>query len=327
MTSTITLTQTEGNRPEQELLNKLPAQNVNSLWTAMHAMVTTKPSPKADVALWKYKELRPLLLEAGNAVSAEQAERRVLMLTNPALKPPFTTDTVYAGLQLINKGEIAPAHRHRSFALRFIIEGSRGFTAVEGNKIYMKEGDVILTPRWQWHDHGHEGDGPMIWLDGLDLPLYHCLPTHFAEPYSSKRYPSSPVQESALCFPWEEMKKDLDGSHDDWTMQTYHNAGEEYISATLGAHAERVKAGTHSPRRRDTCAYIYHVQSGAGKSVITKANGEAKTVEWEKSDTFVVPAWSIVAHIANDSSDAYLFVLSDRPLLESLQMYAKDKTL
>jgi gentisate 1,2-dioxygenase len=109
------------------------------------------------------------------------------------IEPPFTTDTIYAGLQLINQGETAPAHRHRAFALRFIIEGNRGFTAVEGQKIYMQEGDVILTPQWQWHDHGHEGNGPMIWLDGLDLPLYHHIPTHFAEPYKESRYPSEYV--------------------------------------------------------------------------------------------------------------------------------------
>ncbi|KAJ9602228.1 hypothetical protein H2200_013348 [Cladophialophora chaetospira] len=325
MSTTTSLTETKSKH--QQLLDKLPEHNVDSLWTSMHAMVTTKPSPKADVALWKYKELRPLLLEAGNAVSAEEAERRVLMLTNPALKPPFTTDTVYAGLQLINKGEIAPAHRHRSFALRFIIEGSRGFTAVEGEKIYMSEGDVILTPKWKWHDHGHEGDGPMIWLDGLDLPLYHCLPTHFAEPYSSNRYPRSPVKDSPLCFPWKDMKMSLDDTTEDWSMQTYHHADQEYVSGTLGAHAERVKAGIQSPPRRDTCAYIYHVQSGSGKSEITKANGEVKTVVWEKSDTFAVPAWSLIVHTADEISDAYFFVLSDRPLLENLQMYAKDQTL
>ena len=123
------------------------------------------------------------------------------------------------------------------------------------------------------------------------------------------------------------MKKRLDDSTGDWSMQTYHQSGEEYISATLGAHAERVKAGARSTSRRDTCAYIYHVQSGSGKSVVTKANGEVKTVTWEKNDTFAVPAWSLIDHSANDDSDAYFFVLSDRPLLESLQMYAKDQTL
>lgn len=210
---------------------------------------------------------------------------------------------------------------------------------------------MILTPKWQWHDHGHEGDGPMIWLDGLDLPLYHSLPTHFAEPYVSKRYPSryvpfpgavtlaldtlltccflsfSPVPSSPLCFPWADMKKRLDDNAGDWSMETYHSPDSKYISQTLGAHAERIKAGAQSQPRRDTCAYIYHVQSGSGKSEITKPNGETKTVEWEKSDTFAVPAWSRIVHFANQTSDAYLFVLSDRPLLDILQMYAMDQTV
>ena len=122
------------------------------------------------------------------------------------------------------------------------------------------------------------------------------------------------------------MKKRLDDTTSDWSMQTYHNPDQKYISGTLGAHAERVKAGTHSPPRRDTCAYIYHVQSGSGRSEITKSNGEMKTVEWEKSDTFAVPAWSRIVHFADGVSNVYFFVLSDRPLLDNLQMYAKDET-
>lgn len=80
---------------------------------------------------------------------------------------PCTTDTLYAGLQLINPGETAPAHRHRAFALRFIIEGNKGFTAVEGEKIYMNKGDVILTPPWTWHDHGHEGTKIFLILNNI----------------------------------------------------------------------------------------------------------------------------------------------------------------
>lgn len=143
-----------------EYLSKLPSKNVGPLWTVMGAMVPPRPAPQAKPALWKYKELHPLLLESGNVVDAYEAERRVLMLVNPAMRAPHTTDTIYAGLQLILPGEVAPAHRHVAFALRFIIEGEKGFTAVEGKKITMKRGDVILTPSWQWHDHGHEGEKP-----------------------------------------------------------------------------------------------------------------------------------------------------------------------
>ncbi|KAH8817399.1 RmlC-like cupin domain-containing protein [Xylogone sp. PMI_703] len=310
--------------PNEALLQKLPPYNVQPLWTAMKAMVTPTPSPKAEVALWKYRELRPLLIESGETVTSEQAERRVLMLINPALKAPFTTDTIYGGLQLINPGETAPAHRHRAFALRFIIEGSRGFTAVEGNKLYMQAGDVILTPQWQWHDHGHEGDGPMIWLDGLDLPLYHQLPTHFAEPYVEKRYPSKPVSKSPLIFPWDEMQARLDSKPGPWALEHYRDASGGYISGTLGAHAERVQAGQQSAPRKDTCSYIYHAHIGSGETEITLANGQTKTVRWEVNDTFAVPAWSRIVHKVDGQQDAYLFVLSDRPLLERLGMYFVD---
>ncbi|EXJ56369.1 gentisate 1,2-dioxygenase [Cladophialophora psammophila CBS 110553] len=320
-TSTATLDTTVLNAAET-LLQKLPEQHVQPLWTAMRAMVTPQPSRKAEVSVWRYNDLRPLLLEAGKVVTSEEAERRVLMLINPALRAPFTTDSIYAGLQLINQGETAPAHRHRAFALRFIIEGTRGFTAVEGEKVYMEAGDVILTPQWQWHDHGHEGTGPMIWLDGLDLPLYHQLPTHFAEPYEESRYPSKPAPNSALRFPWEEMKARLDADAAPWALQHYRNPSGHYISDTLGAHAEKVQAGQQSTPRRDTCSYIYHAHAGSGKTEITTATGAMKTVHWGPHDTFVVPAWSRVMHTADSEQDSYLFVLSDRPLLERLKMYS-----
>lgn len=148
-----------GSREEAKAayLEALPAKNLAPLWTVMGAMVPPRPAPRAAVAAWKYDEARPLLLRAGAVVDAREAERRVLMLVNPALRAPYTTDTLYAGLQLILPGETAPAHRHTAFALRFVVEGARGFTAVGGRKVFMSRGDVILTPSWDWHDHGHEG--------------------------------------------------------------------------------------------------------------------------------------------------------------------------
>lgn len=117
----------------------------------------------------------------------------VVYKTDISLEAPYTTDTIYGGLQLILPGEVAPAHRHIAFALRFIIEGEQGFTAVEGQKMIMERGDVILTPSWHWHDHGNEGQGPVVWLDGLDLPLFKYAPVNFAEMYNEKRYPSELV--------------------------------------------------------------------------------------------------------------------------------------
>jgi gentisate 1,2-dioxygenase len=132
------------------------------------------------------------------------------------------------------------------------------------------------------------------------------------------------VDSSPWLFPWTDTKEVLDRSTDDWSQYTYRDSSGSYISNTLGAIAERVKAGTSSLARRDTCSYIYHVQSGSGKTAITLADGTEKTVYWEKSDTFAVPAWSGVEHFADTGpKDSYLFALTDMPLLEELYMYIK----
>ena len=94
---------------------------------------------------------------------------------------------LYAGIQLILPGEVAPAHRHTQSALRFIIEGSGAYTAVNGEQAIMQPGDLILTPSWTWHDHGNETPQPMVWLDGLDIPLVRFLDAGFVEPANADR--------------------------------------------------------------------------------------------------------------------------------------------
>lgn len=139
--------------------------------------------------------------------------------------------------------ETAPAHRHTAFAMRFIIEGQGGFTAVHGRRINMQRGDVILTPTWNWHDHGKDGSGPMIWLDGLDLPNFVHFPVHFVEHYQEPRYPANDVDTSSspIVFPWSRMKTALDAAEGNWTSRPYLKAdGSEgtyssvYIDGPLG---------------------------------------------------------------------------------------------
>src|SRR5437667_12280799 len=126
-----------------------------------------------------------MLIEAGSLITAKEAERRVLILQNPALRehsPPRITHSLFAGLQLILPGEIAPSHRHTQSALRFIIEGEGAYTAVDGERTTMRPGDFVITPSWSWHDHGNETKEPMVWLDGLDIPIVRLLDASFAEP-------------------------------------------------------------------------------------------------------------------------------------------------
>ncbi|CAO3669278.1 unnamed protein product [Umbelopsis vinacea] len=307
-----------------DFLDNYPDINAEPLWTVMEAMVPPRPSPKCVPHIWEYQKMRPALIEAGKRIQAEEAERRVLMLVNPAMNAPCTTDTLYSGLQLINPGEVAPAHRHRAFALRFIIEGHRGFTAVEGEKIYMERGDVILTPPWTWHDHGHEGEDVMIWLDGLDLPVFQYFPVNFAEMYSEKRYPSTQVTNSPLKFPWADAQSVLDKDKSTpYACYMYKNADGSPLSKIIGAEAERIGLNASSPLRRETCSKVFHVYDGKGYSIIDDGKGNKKHLNWLRSDTFAVPAWSSVVHYCDGSEDAYLFSFSDKPLLENLGLYSE----
>ena len=161
---------------------RLTPHHMAPLWTRLKSLVPAEPR-SIDVAYaWQHEELRPYVLESALRISAEEAERRVLILENPGLPGQSQiTNTLYAGLQLIMPGELAPAHRHTQSALRFVIEGRGAFTAVEGEKVVMAPGDFVITPSWAWHHHGHEGEGPFVWLDGLDIPMVGFFNSAFRE--------------------------------------------------------------------------------------------------------------------------------------------------
>jgi gentisate 1,2-dioxygenase len=230
--------------------------------------------------------------------------------------------------------ETAPAHRHTAFAMRFIIEGNGGFTAVHGRRIKMNRGDVILTPTWNWHDHGKDGSGPMIWLDGLDLPNFVHYPVHFVEHYQAPRYPAEDVDTSAspIVFPWSGIKAALDAKEGHWAMQPYVKVGGKdgklqfaklisriltlIVSLTLGGLAERLDAGKSSPVVLETASSVYHVIEGSGHTVI---NGKRYT--WKKGDTFCVPTWHRYQHFADKEETVYLYRFDDKPMLKALGFY------
>src|SRR3546814_418081 len=155
---------------------RIGEKNMAPLWESLHNLVPRQPVSRCVPAIWKYNDLRAEIMESGKLISAEEAVRRVLILENPGLRGEASiTQTLYAGLQLILPGETAPSHRHVQSALRFIVEGKGAYTAVNGERTAMHPGDFIITPSWTWHDHGNlsvdEGGEPVVWLDGLDIPL------------------------------------------------------------------------------------------------------------------------------------------------------------
>jgi gentisate 1,2-dioxygenase len=292
----------------------------SALWAATNRP-PREPAPAAIPFVWKYAALRSLLLRAAELISAEEAQRRVLRLDNPGLESGRTTDTLFAGLQCILAGERAPAHRHTPFALRLVLEGTGAYTSVDGERLWMEPGDLILTPSWRYHDHGKIGDGPMIWLDGLDIPLFRFMGITFQEAWTVARETLTDAPpDSNLRFSWVDMRARLDAELGPYAALPYLDryTGAQ-ISKTIGARAERLSGGVRSPGRRMTASNIFNVIAGRGRTIVG-----ATTLEWEQGDTFAVPAWYPHAHEALGAETAYLFSYSDRPMLESLGIYRED---
>src|SRR2546427_827984 len=165
----------------QDYYAQLRSQHITPAWTG--GGITREPKSKAVPWVWHWRDLRPQAMQAAQLVGTEQAERRVLRLTHPELPGLSASNTMVAHIQIVMPGEIARAHRHSPSALRLIIEGTGGYTVVNGERIPMHPGDLVLTPNWTWHDHANDTDAPMIWLDGLDTPLVRMLEAGFYEEY------------------------------------------------------------------------------------------------------------------------------------------------
>src|SRR5882757_674586 len=179
---------------------KASDENLAPLWRVLHGLVTEKPKPVCVPAHWSYETVRPYLMEACDLISTEESQRRVLVMENPGLRGQSKiTPSLFAGLQVIRPGEVAPAHRHVASALRFIVEGKDAYTAVAGERTVMAPGDFVITPSWTWHDHGNESDRPMVWLDGLDMHIVNMCDAGFREDYAGGRYPVSRPARSAAA--------------------------------------------------------------------------------------------------------------------------------
>ncbi|KAI1625211.1 RmlC-like cupin domain-containing protein [Exophiala viscosa] len=297
------------------------------MWKVNDKISKLVPNPKALPTAWRWEEMKKLMLDSAQYVPEEQAERRALMLVNPGFgevkgPSPYTTDTIYAGFQLVMPGETAPAHRHIAFAVRFIQESEKGFTSVAGQKIYLEHGDLVLTPSWQWHYHGNDGPTPTFWVDCLDIPLHVYARTNFLEPYPTAKVPDLVTDDSPFHFPWKTTQQALDAQDSPRAVYHYLSNGSPF-SRTIAAQAERIKQGHTARLPRETCSFIYVVRKGSGYTKIDAPTGQ-KTIEWKEKDVFVVPSWSWVTHTADDAGDAYLFALTDRSLSDNLGLARVD---
>jgi gentisate 1,2-dioxygenase len=326
---------------------RIDKDNLTPLWEVLSALVPPQPTTPCVPALWSYDKVRDFLMEAGRLITAREAERRVLVLENPGLRGASSiTHSLYAGLQLILPGEIAPSHRHTQSALRFIVEGTGAFTAVDGERIMMHPGDFVITPSWRYHDHGNPGDVPVVWLDVLDIPLVRFLDAGFAErnaievPAVTKaegdsmarfgqnllpvEFVSSGGASPILCYRYASSRSTLEKLSSSQAPDAhygirvrYANPGGGYPLPTIAAFLQLLPKGFKGRPFRSTDGTVYSVVEGRGRSHVGH-----QTIEWKAKDVFVVPSWCQVSHDAQE--DAVLFSCSDRPVQQLLGLWREE---
>src|SRR5688572_14266176 len=337
-------------RPElsperRDFYKRLDGKHTAPLWEVLAKIIPPSPTPETVPVMWRYDDLRPLLMEAGRLLTTKEAERRVLVLENPGVRGRSKiTQSLYSGLQMIMPGEVAPCHRHVSSALRFVIEGHGAYTAVDGERTIMHPGDFILTPSWTYHDHGNTSDTPTVWLDGLDIPIVGLFDAGFFENYQGEVQPDTiPVGDSVaryasnmlpvdyvhtrlsspiFNYPYERSRAALAALERNGPPHASHGHKMRFVNPASGGHAlptigafmQLLPKGFRGQPYRQTDGAIYSVVEGKGRSVV----GD-RTFDWGPRDIFVAPSWAPVSHEADE--EAVLFSMSDRPAQQALGLW------
>lgn len=325
---------------------ELTEQNLVPLWPSLRSVLPPgKPIPRTRATCWSYAALKPLLLRAGELTPIEKAERRVLVLANPGhgLDKMQASAAIYLGMQLLLPGEWAPSHRHTPNAVRMIVEGEGAYTTVDGEKCPMKRGDLILTPTGLWHEHGHDGDQPVVWLDVLDLPLVYYMEAsyHVDGPRqdvtgdasknayrrgglvptpvfgrSGKRYPM-------LRYAWDDTRAALVELAQaepalEAVQMTYVNpeSGED-VQNILGYHALMLRPGQRLNLPVRSPAMVLHLIEGALKVAV-----DDQQFALSEADTCCAPGFTQVV-LTNGSADqpAFLFIADESPLHRKLGVF------
>lgn len=328
---------------------RIGQHSMTPLWEVLGALVPPQPRSPVEATLWRYADLREHVMEAGRLITAEEAERRVLILENPALRGHSSiTQSLYAGLQLIMPGEVAPAHRHTQSALRLVLDGEGAYTSVDGERTTMRRGDFIITPAWTWHDHGNLGEQPVVWLDGLDIPIVRFLDAGFAERSEEHTQQTLRPEGDALAryganmlpmdyqpkvadptrvfvYPFERTRASLAAiaqgtpdAHDGFKLRYVNPATGASPMPTIGAFAQLLPAGFETRPSRSTDGTVHVCLEGRGKVKV----GE-QTWAFQENDIFVVPSWHLLQIRAD--VDTLLFSFSDRPVQQALGLWRESR--
>ena len=318
---------------------------------------TDVPTPITEPFKWEYTNMKKLLYKLGDILSTDEAERRQVQLVNPSLKKfPYLgaiaiSPTIFAAIQLVKKGEVAPSHHHSPNAFRFILEAPEdgAYTVVNGKRLIMHRGDLVLTPSYAWHDHRNEGNGDVIWLDGLDAPLVWYLGAIFFEDYFKKYNKSlqdiTETEKENLLKYGDGMLPDFEkeDSYDPLYIYPYGRARETLI---------RIKENSNKmPEEGYVMRYVNPnngkdiFQTMAAKIRLISARNKTKKIQktehiifmpvegectvklddveykLKENDIAIVPPWRSYEIVNNSNKDCILFSYSDEPIFKAFGLF------
>jgi gentisate 1,2-dioxygenase len=339
-----------------ELYADFTANGLMPLWTARNDLMPMAPKPGAQPHVWRWSDVRPLAARAGELVPVGRGgERRAIAYANPGLDgEPYATPTLWAAVQFLGPNEVAPAHRHSQSAFRFVIEGEGVWTVVDGDPVAMRRGDVLLTAGWRWHEHHNTAGAPMLWLDGLDIPLVSALDAGFFEfgadeitdrstpdisrnerlwghagvvPIGAKVSRTSPL----MAYRWEhtdavlDAQLELDETGNAGAAGPGHAAvrftnpatgGDALVTMRMEMH--RFEVGVASPSSRTVGSSVWQVFDG---EAVYELDG--RPVEVRTGDVVAVPSWCDLRVRARSRLD--VFVFSDAPVYELLNLAGPER--
>jgi 1-hydroxy-2-naphthoate dioxygenase len=300
---------------------KLAALHMRGQWKSEEMLLKAVdgPKPAGIPALWKWGLVTSLLDEAGTVMPDALQARRSLIFQNPGL-PRGTTHTINMGVQMIQPGETAWAHRHSIAALRFVIKGHpRLSTIVDGERCVMEDFDLVLTPNWSWHDHHNESNEAAYWLDVLDVGLVLGLNQTLYEPGTGPDQPPAAFARANLRarYPWAEVSAELARAPltpEAGRVYDYRDRTGGPTLPTLACRIQSLPAGFSTRPMRRTSSAVYFVAQGEGVATI-----DGQQLSWSRHDGLAVPNWT--HHHFQATTDAILFSVHDTPVLLALGLY------
>lgn len=342
----------------------LKAAHLTDFGVVQNELEIAEPREIAVPHLWPWSEVSPWLDRVYAGMSLDEVHRRTLALTNPGLGRPLAATTLLCSMSIYYPGDLAGVHRHTANASRFLLEGKGGYTTVGGEKCPLERADLVITPNGEWHDHGNDGDGPIVWVNVLDIGLVEWLNAIFTEwayfeadgagtrasktqsfvrpvgwsdtmfaqggivPRFGPEARGRGVHSPKYLYPWARTLEVLEGLRRE-AGSPHDGIVVEYVNPLTGGSVVPTMS-FQAQLLRPGEATRAHRHTSSTVYTVVEGSGvtevEGRRLEWSRNDIFVIPGWKWHSHRNGSASDdACLYAVTDAPTHRRLHLYREQE--